>query len=111
MILLLIDHWLGLRSNARKNHHPAARPLVVITWPSHLTECSPAKQGDVISNATRILGNASYGASRHQRRQAVMTAGGDDHRQVAHDSASSARRVIWKSLDVRRRQRAVLAHP
>jgi len=29
-------------------------------------------QGDVISNATRILGNASYGASRHQCRQAVM---------------------------------------
>ena len=42
-----------------KNHHPAARPLVVITWPSHVTECSPAKLGDVISNATRILGNAS----------------------------------------------------
>ena len=42
-----------------KNHHPAARPLVVITWPSHVTECSPAKQGHVISNATRILGNAS----------------------------------------------------
>ena len=42
-----------------KNHHPGARPLVVITWPSHVTECSPAKQGHVISNATRILGNAS----------------------------------------------------
>ena len=42
-----------------KNHHPGARPVVVITWPSHVTECSPAKQGHVISNATRILGNAS----------------------------------------------------
>jgi hypothetical protein len=42
-----------------KNHHPEARPVVVITWPSHVTECSPAKLGDVISNATRILSNAS----------------------------------------------------
>ena len=42
-----------------KNHHPEARAVVVITWPSHVTECSPAKLGDVISNATRILGNAS----------------------------------------------------
>ena len=42
-----------------KNHHPGARPVVVTTWPSHVTECSPAKLGDVISNATRILGNAS----------------------------------------------------
>ena len=42
-----------------KNHHPEARPIVVITWPSHVTECSPAKLGEVISNAARILGNAS----------------------------------------------------
>ena len=41
-----------------KNHHPGARPVVVITWPSHVTECSPAKLGEVISNATRILANA-----------------------------------------------------
>ena len=41
-----------------KNHHPEARPIVVITWPSHVTECSPAKLGEVIGNATRILGNA-----------------------------------------------------
>jgi hypothetical protein len=26
-----------------KNHHPDARPIVVITWPVHVTECSPAK--------------------------------------------------------------------
>ena len=26
---------------------------------SHVTECSPAKLGEVISNATRILSNAS----------------------------------------------------
>jgi hypothetical protein len=41
-----------------KNHHPGARPVVVITWPSHVTECSPAKLDEVISTATRILGNA-----------------------------------------------------
>ena len=35
-----------------KNHHAGARAVVVITWPSHVTECSPAKLGDVISNAT-----------------------------------------------------------
>ena len=28
-----------------KNHHPGARPVVVITWPSHVTECSPAIAG------------------------------------------------------------------
>ena len=27
----------------------------------HVTECSPAKLGEVISNAARILGNASTG--------------------------------------------------
>jgi hypothetical protein len=42
-----------------KNHHTDARPAVVITWPSHVTECSPAKLGDVISKAARILANAS----------------------------------------------------
>ena len=43
----------------KQNHHPQAWPVVVITWPSHVTECSPAKLGEVISNATRILSNAS----------------------------------------------------
>ena len=42
-----------------KDHHPEAPSIVVITWPSHVTECSPAKLGDVIASATRILGNAS----------------------------------------------------
>jgi len=42
-----------------KNHHPGARPIVVITWPSHVTECSPARLGEVIASATRILSNAS----------------------------------------------------
>jgi hypothetical protein len=41
-----------------KNHHPGARAVVVITRPSHVTECSPAKLDEVISTATRILGNA-----------------------------------------------------
>ena len=43
----------------KHSHHPQPRPVVVITWPSHVTECSPAKLGEVISNATRILSNAS----------------------------------------------------
>jgi hypothetical protein len=42
-----------------KNHHPGARPVVVITWPSHVTGCTPAKLGAVIASATRILANAS----------------------------------------------------
>ena len=43
----------------KQNHHPQAWPVVVITWPSHVTECSPAKLGDVIARVTRILSNAS----------------------------------------------------
>jgi hypothetical protein len=43
-----------------KNHHPGDRlAVVVITWPSHVTECSPAKLGEVKASATRILANAS----------------------------------------------------
>ena len=49
-----------------KNHHPGARLVVVITWPSHVTECSPAKLGDVIASATRILGNASTELARRR---------------------------------------------
>jgi hypothetical protein len=49
-----------------KNHHPGARPVVVITWPSHATACSPAKLGEVISNATRILGNAGMELARRK---------------------------------------------
>jgi hypothetical protein len=47
-----------------KNHHPNARPTVVITWPSHVTEVSPVKLGEVISNATRILANSSTELAR-----------------------------------------------
>ena len=48
------------------NHHPGARPIIVITWPSHVTECSPARLGDVIASTTRILGNASIELARHR---------------------------------------------
>lgn len=36
------------------NHHPGARSTVVITWPSHATECTPAKFAQVMSDACRI---------------------------------------------------------
>jgi hypothetical protein len=36
----------------------------VITWPSHVTEVSPVKLGEVISDATRILANASTELAR-----------------------------------------------
>jgi hypothetical protein len=49
-----------------KNHDPEARPIVAVTWPQHVTECSPAKLGDVISNATRILGNAGMELARRK---------------------------------------------
>jgi hypothetical protein len=49
-----------------RNHHPGARPIIVITWPSHVTECSPARLGDVIASATRILGNASTELARRR---------------------------------------------
>jgi hypothetical protein len=49
-----------------KNHHPEARPIVMITWPRHITECSPAKLGNVIATATRILGNASTELARRK---------------------------------------------
>ena len=49
-----------------KNHHPEARPIVVITWPSHVTECSPAKLAEVVSAATRILANASTELARRR---------------------------------------------
>jgi hypothetical protein len=46
------------------NHDPGVRPTVVITWPRHVTEISPAKLGEVISHATRILANASTELAR-----------------------------------------------
>jgi hypothetical protein len=48
------------------NHHPEARPVVVITWPSHVTEVSPARLGEVISSATRILSNANLELARRR---------------------------------------------
>jgi hypothetical protein len=49
-----------------KNHHPQARPIVVITWPSHVTEVSPASFGHVVSEATRVLSNASLELARRR---------------------------------------------
>ena len=49
-----------------KNHHPEARPIVVITWPSHVTECSLSKLSEVVSTACRILSNASTELARHR---------------------------------------------
>ena len=50
----------------KRNHSPESRTTVVITWPVHVTECSPAKLSDVINSATRILGNASTELARMQ---------------------------------------------
>ena len=49
-----------------KNHHPEARPIVMITWPSHVTECSLSKLSEVVSTACRILSNASTELARHR---------------------------------------------
>ena len=49
-----------------KNTKPGTRPTVVITWPSHVTECSPAKLAEVVSAATRILANASTELARRR---------------------------------------------
>jgi hypothetical protein len=49
-----------------KNHHPGTRAVVMITWPSHITECSPARLGDVIASATRILANAGMELARRK---------------------------------------------
>jgi hypothetical protein len=47
------------------NHDPGVRPTVVITWPRHVT-ASPAKLGEVISHATKILANASTELARRR---------------------------------------------
>jgi hypothetical protein len=49
-----------------KNHHLEARPVVVITWPSHITECTPVKLAELVSNICRILGNASTELARRR---------------------------------------------
>ena len=48
-----------------KSHHPNARPVVVITWP-HITEVSPAKLAQAVSDACRILSNASIELARRR---------------------------------------------
>jgi hypothetical protein len=45
---------------------PDGPPMIVITWPNHKTEVSPAKLAEVISKATRILANASTELSRRR---------------------------------------------
>jgi hypothetical protein len=50
-----------------KNHKPGdARPTVVITWPSHATECTPSKFAQVMSDACRILSNADLELARRR---------------------------------------------
>jgi hypothetical protein len=43
---------------------PGAQPTIVITWPGHVTEVTPAKLAEVVANATRILSNASTELAR-----------------------------------------------
>ena len=57
----------------------------MITWPTHVTECSPAKLGEVISNAARILGNAST-------ELAAINAG------WPHSRRTSRNETVWVSL-------------
>ena len=49
-----------------RNDHPEARATVLITWPGRATEVSPAKLADLVSNATRILSNASLELARRR---------------------------------------------
>jgi hypothetical protein len=48
-----------------KNNGPDARPTVLVTWP-RLTEVSPAKFGEVVSAATRLLANADMELARRR---------------------------------------------
>jgi hypothetical protein len=54
------------------NHHPGARPTVVITWPSHATECTPAKFAQVVSDACRILGSLNRASAPSHRAGTAM---------------------------------------
>jgi hypothetical protein len=49
-----------------KSHHPDSRPVVLITWPTRVTECNPSKLAEVVSTACRILGNANLELSRRK---------------------------------------------
>jgi hypothetical protein len=48
-----------------KNHQPDAWATVVVHWPG-VTECSPAKFADVVSEACRLLSNASLELARRR---------------------------------------------
>jgi hypothetical protein len=54
------------------NHHPGARTTVVITWPSHATECTPAKFAQVVSDAWRILGSLNRASAPSHRGGTAM---------------------------------------
>jgi hypothetical protein len=48
----------------KRNQGPESRATVVITWPGHVTECTPAKLAEVVSSACRILSNGSSELAR-----------------------------------------------
>jgi hypothetical protein len=50
----------------KPNHGPESRASVLITWPAHVTECTPAKLADVVTNACRILSNGSSELARRK---------------------------------------------
>ena len=45
---------------------PDGPPMIVITWPNHKTEVSPATFGRVMSEACRVLTNASTELARRR---------------------------------------------
>jgi hypothetical protein len=47
-------------------------PMIVITWPNHKTEVSPAAFGDVMDQACRVLTNASTELAPSHRARAIM---------------------------------------
>jgi hypothetical protein len=49
-----------------KNHNPDAVPIIVITWPIHVTQCTPSKLAEVVGNACRLLGNANLELARRR---------------------------------------------
>jgi hypothetical protein len=45
---------------------PDGPPMIVITWPNHKTEVSPAAFGHVMAQACRVLTNASTELARRR---------------------------------------------
>jgi hypothetical protein len=48
-----------------RSHRPDAQPTVTVHWP-RITECSPAKFAEVVSEACRLLANASLELARRR---------------------------------------------